>query len=231
MARLTIGLPYNVALSKVVNLMTGFEEAANKSADILGFGIQHLTGRGWTWMLHALSIQLNAPLQVLPFEIRTWPSGLEKMFVYRDFEIWQNSQLIGRASSSWLVVDSMERKIVVDQDFLESLAKHERPHVAPRPERIRISEDNLLSTYDAKVDGALLDSNDHLNNKYYVEMALKGMGVKSELKSLDMLFRSEAILDEQLQIFIYGSEKKEFYHKIISKKDGRLVASGRSTWT
>jgi|GEM_PF-1936916 len=90
------------------------QEAAARNADQLGFGSGAMTERGLTWMLSRMDLCVDRPLlEGKRYLVRTWPSGFEKMFAVRDFQIIDaeaGGLSMVRASWAYLVIDLAARR-------------------------------------------------------------------------------------------------------------------------
>ena len=64
------------------------QEAAYLHAGHLGLGHSFLLAKGLAWVLARQRIQINRlPTWGKSVRIRTWPSGRDRLFFYRDFEM------------------------------------------------------------------------------------------------------------------------------------------------
>ena len=50
-------------------------------------------------------------------EIKTWPKGVDGLFAIRDFQIFRNGEIIGRATSYWLILDADSKRPKRLDDF------------------------------------------------------------------------------------------------------------------
>jgi len=88
------------------------QEAAGASAAVLGFGMEAMDARGWTWMLSRLDIRIDElPREGERVSVMTWPSELRKLFALRDFVMrGSDDRSLVRAVYAYLVVDMTARK-------------------------------------------------------------------------------------------------------------------------
>jgi len=84
----------------VLAIFNFMQEAASRHAEALGVSIQQLLAENYTWLLSRLKIKIASfsgwQDQI---NIRTWPSGAQRLFALRDFEL-QDAILILRRESS-----------------------------------------------------------------------------------------------------------------------------------
>ena len=222
---------YDETRGNCFNLMNSLEAAANKGAAQLGFGIEDLRQHNRTWMLYGLSISMDRPIRSEPLTVATWPSGSEGTLVFRDFEISQQDRVIGKASSSWLVVDLGSRKLVNDQDLRELIGSFasEPSHARPVSVTAASCGDGLSNTH--VIGAELLDENKHLNNKHYVEFAtshLEELGLT--IRNLQFSFKKEVLAGEEISVLTCFDTEGAYLHKMSSGEEERIIALARSEW-
>ena len=89
---------YEVDKSKrasLFSLVNYFQEAASNNAADLGASVYDLRERGVSWVLHRMQIEVSRfPDHGETILVRTWPSGSEKIYFYRDFLILDKDQVV-----------------------------------------------------------------------------------------------------------------------------------------
>jgi medium-chain acyl-[acyl-carrier-protein] hydrolase len=77
----------------------------------------------------AKHLEANLPDQI---QISTWPSGAQRLFALRDFELQdKDNQAVAVAVSAWLVLDVQKRRPVRIAPFVERLKPLEGDHILP----------------------------------------------------------------------------------------------------
>ena len=99
-------------------LMNLMQESANRNALDYGIGIDDLGRQGYGWMLSRFRLQMQQyPRYGQTVQIITYPTFVEKYFIYRDFRVLAgDGALLANASSTWLVF-STEKIILVTALF------------------------------------------------------------------------------------------------------------------
>ena len=180
----------------VRSLCDFLQEAAGNHARTYGVSVDELLDRGMTWILSRLRVRIGRlPANGERLTVRTWPSGVERLFALRDFTICDaNDTLIASAVSAWLILDTGSRRPVRVQT-------HFVPPTAPRPRALDVGFEKLSSTENPEREQEItvrwsdLDVNRHVNNDRYAEWAVEGaarsLGGTATLASLDIDFLAE----------------------------------------
>lgn len=158
---------------KLQSIFDYLQQAAAEHANSLGFGMKDLYQKGIIWVLSKMSINISgtfAPEQKIT--VCTYPSGVERIFFRREFEISDSStgKILVRASSFWLLLDAAKlrplRRNILDGLQLENpdLPLSVQP-IPTQPEDFSMQE--ILTT---KVNFSQMDINQHLNNAQYAGM-------------------------------------------------------------
>ena len=99
-----IGPDGRLRLGAAFDLM---QDIAGAHAELLGVGIHDLRRLGITWVLSRLMIKFDAlPPRADSVRLKTWPSGVHRLFAMRQFELTDpaTGQRIATASSYWLML-------------------------------------------------------------------------------------------------------------------------------
>jgi len=91
-----------------------FNDVANEQTLHLHFDVGTLRAQGLTWMLHKLHVQVGRlPLKGENVTLETWPSGTDRLFAFRDFNLLaSDGERLVEASSEWMVIDLQRRRPV-----------------------------------------------------------------------------------------------------------------------
>jgi acyl-ACP thioesterase len=196
------------------------QEAAFHHAEQLGLGRTFLTEEKLGWVLSRQRIAVGRlPKWGEQVSIRTWPSGRDKLFFYRDFEITDGAGArILAASNAWTLIE---------------METHGRAHPG-RYLTVEIPE--MPGVFDSKlrrlrsVDGAVADSvavtygdldvNGHVNNVRYIEWILNSLPQSFHeahcLQALELNFLAEAVYGQTVLVGSTESRPGQFDHVIRS---------------
>ena len=179
-------------------LLQILQDIASQNAENLDFGYSFLVKKNLGWFLLKLHAEFNEyPEDICDLTIKTEPRGWNKLFAFRDFEICQNDQTLGKATTTWGLVDLSSKNMVHVGEILSN-----NPNFTEFKKREDDLKYNKISPL-AKVDVAKtfeirfddLDVNQHVNNSNYLIWAFETLNYdfrkNKKLKTLDILFKKE----------------------------------------
>jgi len=226
---------HRLAVLAIFNFM---QEAASRHAEALGVSIQQLLSENYTWLLSRLKIKIASfPVWQDQIRISTWPSGAQRLFALRDFEIRDKAnQTVAAAVSAWLVLDVQKRRPVRIGPFVERLKPLEGDHILPDDLdklpglEYRTHEKKFVVRYRD------LDINQHVNNVSFVEWLVESIPVRflnaSVLAELEINFLAEAFYKDHILAACHpqDSPDTEFHHSLIRQQDGQELVRARTVW-
>jgi medium-chain acyl-[acyl-carrier-protein] hydrolase len=223
----------------LLSLFNYLQAAASAHASHLKVSVQDLMPNGCTWVLSRLALKIGPlPGAEAVIRIRTWPSGYQRLFALRDFEILGPSgHALGAAVSAWLVIDTSRRKPVRIGPFLEKLNPLENRHAW------RYALDKLPAGQTMQPPRRFtvryrdLDINGHVNNATFVEWVLESVpdGYLNErnLAFIEINYLSEALAADTIESCVEPGPAGSlaFMHRIARAGDGQELARARTVWS
>jgi len=186
------------------SLANYIQEAAGANADLLGFGMEEMDERHWTWMLSRLDLRVDGlPRTGERVSVSTWPSELRKLFAFRDFEMrGGDGRILARAVYAYLVVDLSARKPLRPTNvFGEDPPAVVRPHPVPDFSFDIPEASGWEDVFVQRVGKRHIDHNGHANNahitNWLVDAAAAGP-VRPELSALRIEFANEALEGDEV---------------------------------
>jgi acyl-ACP thioesterase len=220
-------------------LMNMMQESANRNALDYGIGIADLATQGVGWMLMRFRLRMHQyPTYGQTIRVVTYPTSVEKYFIYRDFQVLaDDGTLLADASSTWLVFSIESRTMIPLPGFIRQL--HVPPAIRPLPKLP--SKPNFLThalPYTAagqvEVGWFSIDQNQHVNNVAYVQWLLENVGddwlQTREIAEIDLVYRSESHWHDQLRLSHATETANQLLHRIEQAGTGKEVLLARSTW-
>ncbi len=175
-----------------------FQELATDHAEDLGITRDYLVENYHAvWLLSRVWMRLDRPLKMgETITVRTWHRGAEKLFMYRDFDILSQGNVVGEGVSAWIVADLADRKMlrpssverIVDSPFPAEKRKSLQLKSLHRPGA-------LEDVYEKTVRWSDVDLNGHMNNTKYADAAMDAFS-PAELRGR---FLSEMYLNYTLE--------------------------------
>ncbi len=216
---------------KLSSFLKYMQEVGAIHSGILGYGINNIktTRKAWVILVWKVNV-IRRPIWNEKIIIKTWNSKTEKMYYYRNFEIIdEKGEIICIAESQWIMMDVDTKKIQrITDDYLNKIIILES--------KVSISKINTKLTDKEKeniihefiVARRDVDTNNHMNNVIYLDMALEGLEEKrvEDIKSFEIHYKLESKINEKIictkvedenTIYLLD-ENKEKIHAIVKFK-------------
>ncbi|MFD2514164.1 acyl-[acyl-carrier-protein] thioesterase [Pontibacter locisalis] len=212
------------------------QEAAWENTFDLGISMYELLERGLTWVLQRIRIEMfDYPRHGESIKVETWASGRERVFLHRDFRIYgSGGELLGQATSVWLVMDVVKRQLVSVPDFILAVeivqGKEPLPFAKgklPQLQETAFSQKMVVRWHD-------IDLNRHVTNTRYLQWVLDTLPteiLEQDLQEVDIIFRAECLLgDTVLSEAGPGDGAGVNLHKLSSEKAGKELVQAKTVW-
>lgn len=179
-------------------LLMFLQDLASDNAEALNFGYSYIIKHNLAWFLLKYRIEFDDyPCGLYDLTIRTKPRGYNKLFAFRDFEILHDNKRIGRAASTWALVDLDTKGMANVSEALQSnpyMKLYEKQEDDLVYGKIKLPEKFDIEKYfEIRFDD--LDVNQHVNNANYIVWAFEALDfdfrTSHKLKTLDMVFKKE----------------------------------------
>jgi acyl-ACP thioesterase len=212
------------------------QEAAGRHARALGVGMGDLMEQGLAWMLHRLSVEIDAwPAEQDEIAVETWPTRFTGAVAERAFRVCDAAgQELARAASRWAVVDLRARRAVRLTDAIRRLPLGETPWLDPGPAPVAPPDAEALGEAQLRVGRADLDVVGHANNTRYVEWALEAVpdewGSERELAAIDVVFRREARRGDEVLARAVHLDDHRLGHELSLPDGGGALATLETRW-
>ena len=190
---------------KPFSLLNFFQDMAAESAERLGFGYSVIYPQQLMWILLKYRIEfVDYPQHIKELTIKTQPRGYNRMFAYRNFEVYADGKLCARASSVWALVHSQSLEIAHVEQVLggnENMIKFVPGETDLKFGKIPvIAQADYQHTFEVRYND--IDINKHANNGNYIVWALEPLPYawkyEKKLKNIDIIFKKEIKYGEQL---------------------------------
>ncbi|MBI9073287.1 MAG: hypothetical protein JEY94_16920 [Melioribacteraceae bacterium] len=205
-----------------LSLCNFLQEVAWKHAEIMGLGYSHLIKKDLIWIMLRQSISVKQyPDWGDKIIVKTWPSGFDKLFCYRKFEIFDSeNNVLAEAIFTWMVIDLKSKRPQRTESYFFAELPDEFmmiPKTLP-PKLDKDINGKLTSTIDVTVTD--LDVNNHVNNVTYIKWIIDSLTLEfhneNELIQLHTNFLAEATYGDKVDIYLNeGSDSK---HNIVLQR-------------
>ena len=204
-------------------LIGDLQEAAEQSSNTVGYGTDFLKENNICWIILRMHIEIDRLLEWHEtFKIRTWATGLEKIYYGREFEVYDSKgERIGKATSVCILADWNTHRPVI---------ANKRPELPPPlvqskdlvfgkpcpkvdfPDKSEVAGSSDKPVIIKYADYTELDRNRHVNNSRYSAWAYDALFKSgydvSAIKEISINYNSEVKAGEKVELFICNEEGK-----------------------
>lgn len=214
----------NCAL-KPYSLLNFLQDIASKNAEDWGFGYSYIHPKNLAWFLIKYRMEfIDYPFDIQELTLKTEPRGYNKLFAYRDFELYREEKLLGRMSSMWSIVDINTRSIVPIKTAIP-----DNPYMVPLSKRdddlsfakiTPVTNHSEIKDFEVRYND--LDVNGHANNGNYIVWAFEPLNFdfknSHKIKTIDMLFKKEAKFGENFISQVEFKDEKTTLHRLLNSE-------------
>lgn len=190
-------MDYNLVL-KPSALAQYLQDIASESAESLGFGYSFITKHNLAWFLLKYHIEFSKyPESIYNLTLKTQPRGYNKLFAFRDFEIFNGDESLGKVASTWAMVDLDTKNLASASEYLSSnpnMLTFEKKDTDLKYGKIPALQNiDIEKEFEIRFDD--IDVNRHANNTNYLVWAFEPLDYdfrsNNVLKTLDIAFKKE----------------------------------------
>lgn len=208
------------------------QEAAYFHAEYLGLGHTQLSPMNMAWVLSRMRLEMKRqPKWGETITLRTWPSGRDRLFYYRDFEFKDgNGEVILLAGTAWFVIDYDKRERVIPP-WWDGSGLPVGPKVF-EAKLTRLKSCGYGGSAAVPVNYGDLDQNGHVSNIRYIEWVLNSLTPEFHhqhvIQSLEVNYVAEAVYGHSVAVCAKEVEPFIYDHGILSERTDLFRA--RTVW-
>ncbi len=181
------------------------QDSCTMQATDAGFGVEYLVPRHLGWIVATYQVRIVDGLPVDGDEITvlTTATRFRRMIGHRDFEIKDASgKTRVLATSQWILMDTVEvRPASVPEEMFAAYPLSE-PLAADWDTHHRIPEIESELVDTITIPGFVIDTNFHMNNAYYVQIAANCVGSLEGLSEIFVTFRKATLKGDVMECFL-----------------------------
>jgi acyl-ACP thioesterase len=185
--------------------------------------------------------------------VETWPPGHQKLLALRDWRLFSGQQLIGLATSGWLMIDIRKRRPLRPESYPEwRQFLHPERTIAHTFRRLPALDDKgeSLQSQQFQVRFSDVDMNGHANYLSYIDWILEAAPPSirdgGQIAEFEVHFLREVNFGEDLlscakrigdgEIHPIGRsaspapEGRQFLHSLVRREDGVELVRARTVW-
>ncbi len=162
-------------------------------------------------------------------KVKTWATGIERLFTYRNFEILdEKNNVIGISTFKWVILDVLKKRPVKPDVFLNRFHFNETEKFFEMERKINpVSQPEFISC--KKVGYTDIDVNKHVNSVKYIEWVLDAVNYDlikdKKFNELEIDFLSETFAGEEIKISVENARKNplELIGELNKEKSNEIV--------
>lgn len=160
--------------TSVVALLRFFSQVASMHVEQLGCGLTELLKINVGWVILNWRVKIyRKPLYAEKIIVKSWVRKIDKLYSYRDFEVYdENNKIIAIATSNWIWRNFLEKTIQpISKEVIDSHKIYDKSVF----EEIRFKKmkepENYSNSFEYKILRRDIDTNQHVNNLNYLIFA------------------------------------------------------------
>ncbi len=221
--------------ARPVALLNYMQAAAGEHSALLRVAVADLRKSGHTWVLSRVHLAMERyPRGGDAVRIKTWPAARNALFTVRDYELFNPAgDILGRATTSWAVLNLKTRRPVKLADVLPSFPINPRRALNDAFSTIPVLEEAEHELRLPVLRGDL-DINRHVNNTVYAGWALETIPAEVDdscrLAAIEIAFRAEALYGDTIVAGTAIAGPDCYIHRIENGHSGQELARLRTRW-
>lgn len=190
-------------------LMDYLQDCSTFQSETLGVGIDHLRNAHIGWFVANWEIEIHdLPRFYDRIVISTWSYDITKTYGFRNFTI-ENPEgyVYVRADSLWFVFDTIHNrpmKIPSEEAAPYNAQAGSRLAMPPLERKIAVKGTGY-PTRPTTVSEQHLDTNHHVNNARYVQIAAEALDERFQIATLQVQYRTAAVLGDTITPVVYDT--------------------------
>lgn len=186
-----------LSLLGVINYM---QDCSTFQSEDIGLGVEYLEKKKRAWLLSSWRIVIDRyPVLGERIKIGTWATSSKGIYGYRDFVLMdQEGNYLVKAESVWFFCDTEKMiPVRVMPEDVEAYGEGEALDLGKAPRKIAVPE-NYEEETPVTIAVHHLDTNHHVNNAQYVDIAREAVTSTKKVKEIRVDYKKAAVLGEVL---------------------------------
>lgn len=192
-------------------LLNYFQDVTTFHSEDLHVGVAYMKEIRQAWVLSAWQIVIDRyPGMGEQVEIGTIPYEFKAFMGSRNFYMKDtNGQYIAKGNSLWTLL-SMDsgRPITPSQEMMDTYGCGDKLDMEYAPRKIMVPKESGISQDPITVRKHHLDTNQHVNNGQFVQIAAEYLPEDFQVGQLRVEYRQQAFLNDVLHPVVWVSDEK-----------------------
>ena len=210
----------------LTGIMNYFQDCSTFHSEDSGVGVSYYEREKKAWLLSSWQIVIERrPVLGEPIRIATWPYEIKGIYGLRNFAMYdKDGNFLVKANSCWFLLDLQTGRPlrVTRADLLPYGGDEPRLEMDYAPRKIALP-DGMREAGRFLVLRHQIDTNHHMNNAQYVEMARELIPEQLTVRKIRAEYRKAAVLGDVLYPRL-GKEKDGIWVIALCKAEGEVCA-------
>ncbi|MBR1851631.1 MAG: acyl-[Lachnospiraceae bacterium] len=205
----------------LASLINYFQDCSTFQSEDLHVGLQYMAEQHLVWVVSSWQIIVERlPMQGEYVQVGTKPYEFNQFMGLRNFAMLTKSgQYLAKANSVWSLLNTDTWKPALPPEAMrKAYVLSDRLNMVYAPRKIAVPEGGS-DREGIVIKKHHLDTNNHVNNGQYVEMALEYLPEDFVLKQLRVEYKMQTLLDEVL--IPHVAEETQTVTVALNGQDGR----------
>ena len=195
----------------LTGIMNYLQDCSTFQSEDNGLGVVYFTDRHRAWWLSSWQIVVDRyPAMGEEIVISTWPYDFKGFYGYRNFTVSdQKGNYLVRANSVWFLFDTEKgRPVKIEADDIRGYGTtwEKRLDMEYAPRRIEVPDEYRTSAA-VSVGKHHIDTNHHVNNSKYVEIAREVLPDGMEVTELRVEYKKAAVFGDEIHPRVSKTEE------------------------
>ena len=195
---------------KLSSLINYFQDCTTENSEQLGVGHGYLVEKHRAWILNSWQVEImRRPKVHEEVEVSTWATGFKGVLGPRDFCMkTRDGEVLAYAHSLWVYLDTESGRPTKPE--IEEIEKYSVGDPLPMESVSRkIKEPEGAIWVDTfPVHKYHIDTNNHVNNSKYIELACEALPDEFEVKKLRVEYKKAAVLGNTMTLMREVEEER-----------------------
>lgn len=225
----TLGLTDVGRKNKISNkaIIKMLEDVGGIESEKAGYGLNEIEENHLSWVLLAWKVKvLRRPIYNEEVIARTWARDGNKIFTYRDYEIYDsNGNLCVIATSKWTLVDIRTLKLVgISEEVRSKYTFFNKSVFEEEIEKLKEPK-SVIKENDYKILRSQIDVNRHVHNLYYLDIAYEilpeDIYYGEEKDNIEITYKKQIKLNDDIMCKYTIEDGKDIV--TIKSKDNKVL--------
>ncbi len=187
------------------NFIKYMQEIAGSHSNFVGYGLNDLIKVNMAWIILNWKVKIfNRPKCKDKIIIKTWVNKFDKIYSFREFEVYDESNnLIAIASSKWVLKNHSTKTIVrISPEIVDAYDCVNKCVFEDGLDKKVVIPDSFDSFFEYIIQRRDIDTNHHVNNLYYIDFAYEALPdevFKNYLfKNVEVFYKKEIRCKEKI---------------------------------